>query len=709
MPTPHRALALLFTLLVALLPGRSPAVSADSDPLYAERAPLGKVSRVLLQRAQRSATTAEAGSYRVDRGAPELDIRLNRLDPDIVEELLETGLRILDTDYRHARVLGTCDDCFAALEAVAEVTAVHPNYGARTSSGNVLSQGDGSMRADQARAVYGLSGDGVHVGVLSDTFSQNTTGSLNGGGCNRSFVSNDAADAAELPVVRLLAEPSDFEEGRSFVGIDEGRALVELIYDVAPGATISYHTAFVTESIFARGIDALVDCGADILVDDVIYFAEPMFQDGPVAQAARRATESGVLFFSAIGNLGPWGVDERFTDFSEVDDEASPPSGEDFHLFANGSRWARIDLPPRCGLRMVMQWNEPFSGQLGSGAISDLDLYACPGDDPLVRCDRGDGGTDAQGCSRAGGGPGGDPIEIMDIRPRSGSRTVYVAVDHVCGNQNVRFRIVSFALGCNFPSTFEFDEQVFNQSQTYGHPAGAGVLATAAVEYPEIDSDGEHQAPAGVINVEPFSSSGGNVPIYFDDHGAALPGGPVTRRAPFLSAPDGTNTSFFGLRDSDDDGLLNFFGTSAAAPHAAAVAALMLEADPTLERSETEQILRLTAHDIESPGFDTASGYGLVDALDAIGETFARLTASPTPSATATPTNTETPTGSPISPCPADCNGDRVVLVNEIVTAILISLDSRAIDACPAADRDGDGVVRINELVAAVAASLDGC
>ena len=709
------------------------AATIAGDPVYAGSAALAKVSRVLLERRQRAATAGAAPGFRMSNGLPELDIRLSALTPELVEQIRDSGLRILDADYRSARILGTCADCLAALAEISQVTAVHPNYGARTMTGNVTSQADVSIRAAEARATYGLSGAGVSIGLISDTFSDRTSGDFSGSGCDRMFTSTVATAAAEIPTVHLLAEPSDFTGGDSFRGIDEGRAMAELVYDLAPGADLYFHTAFTTPSIFARGIDALADCGVNIIADDVIYFAEPMFQDGIVAQAAGRAAERDILFFSAIGNLGTWGVDEHYRDFSDIDDTASPPSGVDFHVFGNGSRFARIDLPPGCGLRMVLQWNEPFSGTLGSGAKSDLDLYACPSDNLLAPCDRGNGGRDSQGCSRAGGGPGGDPLEIMDIPSGTRRRTVFIAVDHVCGDEDLRFRIVNFSLGCIFPGGFEFDEEVFDQSQTYGHPAGPGVVSTAAVFYQEIDSDGATHAPDGVVNVEPFSSRGGDIPYYFDDHGKRLPAAPLLRTTPHLAGPDGANTSFFGGNDIDNDGFRNFFGTSAAAPHAAAVAALILEADPDLSAQQTLSILQSTSIDIGVPGFDTLSGSGLIDAVDAIEEAFARRTASPTPTASTTPTASATPTASftptasatptasttptashtatraALPPCPGDCNSDDRVTVAELVTSVRINLNSSGLETCPAIDIDGDGEVRINELIRAVTANLAGC
>ena len=116
--------------------------------------------------------------------------------------------------------------------------------------------------------------------------------------------------------------------------------------------------------------------------------------------------------------------------------------------------------------------------------------------------------------------------------------------------------------------------------------------------------------------LEPFSSAGPQG-IYFDILGSPLPT-PEIRQKPEIVAPDGTNTTFFGIDTPDDaDTFPNFFGTSAAAPHAAAVAALMLEADPSLTPNDIYQALQDTAIDMLSPGFDYDSGFGLIDAVAA--------------------------------------------------------------------------------------------
>ena len=54
-----------------------------------------------------------------------------------------------------------------------------------------------------------------------------------------------------------------------------------------------------------------------MIVDDVTYFEEPFFQDGPVAVAVNEVTAAGVTYFSAAGN------DNLFDAATEENDIAS--------------------------------------------------------------------------------------------------------------------------------------------------------------------------------------------------------------------------------------------------------------------------------------------------------------------------------------------------------------------------------------------------
>ena len=67
-------------------------------------------------------------------------------------------------------------------------------------------------------------------------------------------------------------------------------------------------------------------------------------------------------------------------------------------------------------------------------------------------------------------------------------------------------------------------------------------------------------------------------------------------------------------------------------------------------------------------------------------------------------------TGTPPTPsCVGDCNGDGMVLINELVLGVNIALGSTPVSACPAFDANGNGMVLINELISGVNNALAGC
>ena len=84
------------------------------------------------------------------------------------------------------------------------------------------------------------------------------------------------------------------------------------------------------------------------------------------------------------------------------------------------------------------------------------------------------------------------------------------------------------------------------------------------------------------------------------------------------------------------------------------------------------------------------------------------ITPTATITETVTPTRTRTPSPTPPA-CVGDCNGNRVVTVDELIKGVNIALDIFTVSQCRALDRNGSGEVTINELTAAVNAALDGC
>ena len=83
-----------------------------------------------------------------------------------------------------------------------------------------------------------------------------------------------------------------------------------------------------------------------------------------------------------------------------------------------------------------------------------------------------------------------------------------------------------------------------------------------------------------------------------------------TRRASIASRFDGVTARTPGFSP--------FFGTSAAAPHLAGIAALILQAKPAYTPAQVKAAMFNTALDNMAPGIDRDSGHGIVDALAAM-------------------------------------------------------------------------------------------
>ncbi len=66
------------------------------------------------------------------------------------------------------------------------------------------------------------------------------------------------------------------------------------------------------------------------------------------------------------------------------------------------------------------------------------------------------------------------------------------------------------------------------------------------------------------------------------------------------------------------NGLVGFCGTSMASPHVAGLAALLLDADPSLTPAQVRQLIRDGAIDLGATGFDTVYGWGRIDAINSL-------------------------------------------------------------------------------------------
>src|SRR5262245_45773004 len=456
---------------------------------------------------------------------------------------------------------------------------VQPTYKPHTSVGLVTSQGDWTMSANRLRDQTPYTGAGQRIGVVSDSYNRLanpiTTAAQD--------IANDDLPAGGVQVL---------QEGPANSS-DEGRAMLQIIHDTAPGAALAFSSGFVGgEPGFAAAIENLADPAqgnCKTIVDDLGYYEEPMFQDGLVAQAVSDVVSThGVAYFTAAANS----ADDSYESprYAEGPDSEGVFTGNwyDFNLSgANDSRM-RITVPTGKYAKIVLQWDQPFFTP--NFVTTDLDLW-------LVRADTGQivaWSADTNLSTQI-------PSEFISYQNTTGQTEFDLMVQRYIGTQPNRFKIV-FDTGIAAIQINEYD----THSPTVTPHAVLTACGVGAYSY-------YNQRYA-----EPYSSLGPLVSL-FDAAGNRY-ATPHVIQQPRIVAPDKVNTSFFvDDIDSDHDNYPNFPGTSAAAPHAAAVAALIRQANPTFTPLQILGRMEVFADNtINGPGNDPLTGSGKLDAFRAI-------------------------------------------------------------------------------------------
>jgi hypothetical protein len=293
------------------------------------------------------------------------------------------------------------------------------------------------------------------------------------------------------------------------------------------------------------------------------------------------------------------------------------------------------ELVPGEFVGLIVEWDQPYltGAPAGPGSTSSIDLCVSGASGFTV--------INLDGAAETCTGPNttgadtnqtnnGDAEQVLilgnpaDAAGNSAATTVSLVIGLAGGTPppgRVKLVIADDGAGSviqDFPT---------NSPTLQGHPGATGAAAVAAAFFPETPRCGATPA-----TLEPFSAEGGE-PILFDSSGTRL-AAPEVRQKPDFTGPDGVNTSFFGFaigkyRIVDNSSVaacfnnasyLNFFGTSAATPHAAAAAALMLQANPAVTATQILQSLRSSAAAMggSTPNFDSGYGFLQVDAAMAL-------------------------------------------------------------------------------------------
>lgn len=444
--------------------------------------------------------------------------------------------------------------------------------GGATNVGAATSQGSAAHLADRARKFYNTNGTGVTIGVLSDSddFKEQSiaTGDL-------------PADTITIPG----------QDGRP--GSGEGTAMMEIVHDVAPGAKLVFATAFISPESFADNIRRLrFEYGCDIIIDDIIYFFESPYQDDIIAAAVIDVTEDGALYFSSAGNEGNW--DDGTSGTWEGDFKAAgtlstlAPVAPGYTVHDFTGEKVISNRVESTGSPLILHWSDsasldnPLSG-------NDYDLFVLSDDLRTIL----DASLDIQD---------GDDLPFEGVNVAFAGERVIVARNPGSATRAIHLANFRGEMGLSTPGA------------VFGHAAALDAVATGAVDV--AHAVGGEFVAGPLTPVELFSSDGYRR-IFYNRNGVRIHGG-VTfnsgggelRFKPEVSGADGVSTTL-----PPGSGLNPFFGTSAAAPHVGAIAALLIAAVPENDRYRNRQAVLDGGLDIEAAGHDRDSGTGVVSAM----------------------------------------------------------------------------------------------
>jgi subtilisin family serine protease len=539
------------------------------------------------------------------------------------DELRGAGATIVAVSRRY-QVLTIATDPARLREIAAEpgvegVTPVlAPVATAVCPSGAVVSEGDEQLEALEARETKGVDGTGVTVGILSDSFDQAVEDE---DGEPIATHAEDDVKSADLPGAgNECGHTTDVEvlseESNAAAASDEGRAMAQIVHDLAPGAELKFASAFNGEISFANNIGELRKApGADVIADDVFYPGEPFFQDGPIAVAVREVVEDGATYFSAAGNnnlIDGEGHDVASWETPSYRDAGSCPpaiqaiSGAkalhclDFNPGSAVDRTFGIKVKPGATLALDLQWDEPWNG-----VATDLDAFLL--DSAGNRIPGAESREDNVEISQT-------PVEVLEWPNSSGStKTVQLVVNRFSGGgaPRVKFALIQNGGGVSATEYPRSSGEDVVGPTIFGHSGTAAAISTGAVFFGD-KAELEDYSSRGPVRHD-FGPVEGVSP-------APLLGAPEELSKPDLVATDCGKTTFFSFFVFGD---WHFCGTSAAAPHAAAVAALMLDAEPAAEPDDVRGALVASAAEVGTFGSCDA-GAGLVEAVGAIEEVLAK-------------------------------------------------------------------------------------
>jgi hypothetical protein len=474
-----------------------------------------------------------------------------------------------------------------------------------SAAGHAPSQASGPLGVTALAGKY--TGGGVTIGVISDSFSNPncdtgigqcaTTAAQDIASGNLPGPGNPNGDTTPVVVI---------QDGHFKGQQDMGRAMLQIIYGLAPKARLCFATAGASQASFADAITSLASatgpCKANVIVDDGFVGDEgSFFSDGMAAAAINQAVAAGVTYISAAYDLGPA--------FYEATFRAVPDSVARSGTFGN----LKLSQVPAAltagGFHDFSTTGVPqLSFTVSPIGLADFSLGWDDPDPTKLSADYQFLVFDADGNYRADLGPiGADkpPIETLILDAPGPYQIAISLASPATSGTATRLRIIDDFVQDDHRATVDGLPVQPSAPSLFGHAAASTSIAVSSYR-------SDLTAP------EPFNSLGPFTNV-FDASGNRL-ATPEMRLKPDVAGVDGLDLTFavFSSADYDHDGFPNAFGSSFSAATVAAVAALTIQAARgTATPAQVSSWLKRSAS--HSSTWAAADGYGYVNAVRATG------------------------------------------------------------------------------------------